>query len=708
MRATQQLLTPLRYAIGVSLLSIGIATSAAAQTAPEAVIPGEAGDDSSEILVTGRLDAAADLGGALGTRSILDTPLSITTVSREDLADRGVTALGDVFARDAAVTSQGSSNTIYSSNISVRGIPLDATNGYKINGLPIYNFGVELPVAFFERIDLLKGSSGFMYGFGAPGGIVNYVTAGPTADSRLAFDAGYRSSSIWSAHLDLGGPIAGDKLGYRLNVLGEDGKAPNGAQINNKAAALSLRSELAPGLTWTFDGIYQKRKTSDAIQGIATSSLVGIELPDAPSGRDRLPVTEGSFFNTEYYLIASGLRWQVAPDWTISADFSRSRNERRFSFDFAYLTNSAGNYTNFVNDSQSRNRFDQGRLIAEGDFKTGALSHSLVVGASIQRYVSQGNINQVFRATGTSNLFTGSPVPYASTMVIDMYRNADITQRALFASDTVTILPGLSLLAGIRWTDYEQHGYGTTRLRTSTYRKKPVTPTLAVLYKPSATTTLYASYVQSLEQGAIVSSIYTNRDALLAPLRSKQYEAGFKIDEARWSGSAAIFSVERGAGYANAANEYVQDGNIRYRGIDLNGRVRPSQNLSFGGGLLWLDAEYDKASAAIEGNRVEGTPKFQASGDVTYQFAALPGLGISADVRHNGNGTVNSAARIKTDAYTLFGLGLKYDTSVAGHSATLRANLTNLTNERYWYYIQPNFITPGEARTLSLSAQFSF
>lgn len=697
------------FALGVSLLSMGVASAAHAQAnAPIPITEDSDGEDRSEILVTGRLTASADLGGALGTRSILDTPLSVTTVTREDIADRGVTALGDVFARDASVVSQGSSNSIYSSNLSVRGIPLDATNGYKINGLPIYNFGVELPVAFFDRIDLLKGSSGFMYGFAAPGGIVNYVTAAPTAENRIAFDVGFRSNSIWSAHLDLGGPIAGEKLGYRLNVVGEDGRAPNGAEVNNKAAAVALRSELAPGLSWTFDGIYQKRKISDAIQGIATSSLVGTQLPEAPSGRLRLPVTDGSFLTTEYYLVSSGLRWEVGEDWTISADLSRSRNERRFSFDFAYLNNSAGDYTNFVNDSQSRNRFDQARLLAEGEFKTGGLSHSLVVGGSIQRYVLQGNVNQVFRATGTSNLFTGNPVPYTSTMVIDMYRSADITQRALFASDTVTILPGLSLLGGLRWTDYEQHGYGVSRLRTSTYRKKPVTPTLALLYKPSPTTTVYASYVESLEQGTIVSPIYANRDQILAPLRSTQYEAGFKIDEPLWSGSAAIFSVRRGSGYANAANEYVQDGYSLFRGLDLNGRIRPTQSLSVGGSLLWLDAKYKEASPAIEGNRVEGAPRFQAAGDVTYKVAVLPGLSLSADVRHNGNGTVNSAAVVKTGAYTLYGVGLKYDAVVGGNQATFRANLSNLTNKRYWYYIQPNFITPGDARTLSLSAQFAF
>lgn len=663
---------------------------------------------ASDILVTGQSEKTVNLGGAFGTRAILDTPLSVTSISREDLADRGVTALGDVFARDAAVTSQGDSNTIYSSNISVRGLQLDAANGYKINGLPIYNFGVELPVSFFDRVDLLKGSSGFLYGFGAPGGIVNYVTAKPTAEPRFSIDAGYRSDSIWSAHADLGGAIAGKYLGYRLNVLSEEGTAPNGGHVNNKAASLSLASQLTSNLQWTFDGIYQKRKTDGVIQGIGTSMFAGSALPAAPSGSDRLPATDGSFFNTEYYLVSSGLRWQFAPDWTVSANISRSGNTRRFSFDFAYLLDDAGNYTNYVNDSQSRNRFDQGQALVEGSFRTGPFAHQVVLGASVQRYQAFGNVNQVFAPTGTGNLYTGDPLPYSSSMVVDEYRSAEITQRALFASDTVQLLPGVSAVAGLRWTDYEQNGYNTAGARASRYRKKPITPTFALLYKPSSTTTLYASYIESLEQGTIVSSVYANRDALLSPLRSKQYEAGVKVDEKLWSGSAAVFSVRRGAGYANAANEYVQDGYALYRGIDVSGRIRPLEGLSIGASALWLDAEYRKTSAAIQGNRVEGTPKFQASGDVTYQLAAVPGLSASANLRRNGNGTVDSAAQLATSGYTLYGLGLKYETDLLGHAATLRANLSNLTNKRYWYYIQPGFIYPGEARTLSVGAQFAF
>lgn len=693
----------------VAAVGIGQPLAAFAQTQSAHRDANAEGNPSAneEILVTGQLSREADLGGTLGTRSILDTPLSISSVSREDLADRSVTSLGEVFARDPAVTSLGDTATIYSSNLSVRGLPLDAANGYKINGLPIYNFGAELPIAFFDRIDLLKGASGFLYGFSAPGGIVNYVTAKPTNDARSTVEAGYRSDSIFSGHVDLGGPVV-PGFGYRLNAIVEDGDARNGAHIRNKGAALSLAADLAPGLRWTFDGIYQRRETGNVVQGVSVSSFTGTALPTPPAGDDPLPVTPGSFFDTDYYLLATGLRLEIAPGWIVSADASSSANRRRFSFDFAYLRNAAGDYTNFVNDSRSRNRFDQGRLLVEGKFATGPLNHNLVLGASAQGYTVFGNVNQVFRATGSSNIYTGASVPYTSTMVVNPFKSAEVEQQALFASDTVEVLPGLSLLAGVRWTQYRQRGYATTRLRTSQYEKAPVTPTLAVLYKPSSSTTLYASYVESLEQGATVSSLYVNRDALLAPLRSRQYEAGFKIDERDWTGSAAVFSVRRGAAYANAANELVQDGYALYRGLDVNGRVRPVRGLSLGAGLLVLDARYEQASPAIVGNRVEGTPAFQLSGDIGYQFAAVPGLSLSADVRRNDDVTISSAASLRTPAYTLLGLGVKYDLALFGHQTILRANVTNLTDKRYWFYIQPNFIFPGEARTLSLGLQFAF
>lgn len=130
--------------------------------------------------------------GALGARSDLETPFSTRQITAEDLDARQVKSLGKIFANDASVMSLGDTYSFNAYSINVRGIPLDDYNGYKINGLPFFMTTVELPVETFESVQLLKGSSGFMYGFGAPGGIINFVTKKPTDKPLVSVDLGYR------------------------------------------------------------------------------------------------------------------------------------------------------------------------------------------------------------------------------------------------------------------------------------------------------------------------------------------------------------------------------------------------------------------------------------------------------------------------------------------------------------------------------------
>jgi iron complex outermembrane receptor protein len=688
-------------------MSAGLLHTVAAHAATDTAENPDPAQKGSEIRVEGRVADNSQVSGALGNHSVLDTPLSVTTVSQADLADRGVTSLGNVFALDAAVNSQGSTSTIYSSHLAVRGLQLDETNGYKINGLPTYNFGIELPIQFFDSVELLKGATGFLYGFGAPGGIVNYVTAKPTTQTHASFDAGYRSDSIWTTHADLGGSTANGRFGYRLNYLHEEGDARDGSHVNNNAVALSLVAHLTDTLDWTADGIYQKRKTRNAVQGLGTAFYTDTVLPTAPSGSLHLPATNGSYFNTDYYMATTGLHWQAAPNWTVALDLSHSGNTRRFSFDFDYFTDRSGDVIDYVNDSRSRNLFESAQLLVQGHATTGPITHDLVFGASTQGELSYGNVNQVFTSIGTTNIYTGPALNYAQTEVPQEYKSASFIQTSLFASDRIGLTPRLSLQAGLRWTDYKQNGYATTGLNNASYSASPVTPTLALIYKPVSHATLYASYVESLEQGTTVASNYANHDALLSPIRSRQYEVGAKLDTDRWTASAALFAVRRGAGYANAANEYVQNGYALYEGIDASARFRATRDVSLGTSLLLLHADYSKSDASVQGNRVEGTPGVQAGGDVTYTVHAVPGLSVNGNVRYNGNQTVDSAAVLHIGDYTLLGLGAKYATKLADHTVTFRANLSNLTNRRYWTFIQSGFLYPGQSRAVSLSAQIA-
>ncbi|KKB60740.1 hypothetical protein WM40_27445, partial [Robbsia andropogonis] len=68
----------------------------------------------------------------------------------------------------------------------------------------------------FERVELLKGLSGFMYGFGSPGGIVNYVLKRPTEKRFTTLTAGYESDGVFAEKLDTGGRAGPNaQLGYR-------------------------------------------------------------------------------------------------------------------------------------------------------------------------------------------------------------------------------------------------------------------------------------------------------------------------------------------------------------------------------------------------------------------------------------------------------------------------------------------------------------
>lgn len=206
----------------------------------------------------------------------------------------------------------------------------------------------------------------------------------------------------------------------------------------------------------------------------------------------------------------------------------------------------------------------------EGRFSTGPLKHLVVAGASWQKQKNDYSVDGVYQLQGTGNLRTQNTNTYYSQGGLDLYRAAEITQKALFASDTIDLTGGWSVLGGLRYTDYEQVGFNAAGARNSRYEKNGVlTPTVALMYNITPQTMAYASYIESLEPGSSVGNTYANFGALLDPLKSKQYELGIKTNQDGWAATAALFRIEKKAEYTNAANELVQDGKSIYQGLEL-------------------------------------------------------------------------------------------------------------------------------------------
>ena len=158
--------------------------------------------------------------GALGDRALRDTPFAITAVGREQIEQRQVVSLGEAFLLDPSVTTQVSAYASgWSSPIRNRGIELNF-DSYRVNGLQVSSWGTEWPLEVMEQVDLLKGPGGFLYGFGAPGGIVNYITKKPTDTPTFSAQLGWREQGIVSGGIDVGGRFGNEQMfGYRFNAF---------------------------------------------------------------------------------------------------------------------------------------------------------------------------------------------------------------------------------------------------------------------------------------------------------------------------------------------------------------------------------------------------------------------------------------------------------------------------------------------------------
>ena len=84
---------------------------------------------------------------------------------------------------------------------------------------------------------------------------------------------------------------------------------------------------------------------------------------------------------------------------------------------------------------------------------------------------------------------------------------------------------------GARHQRVEQDAFSTTTgLQTSSYGAEAVTPLAGIVVKPLQNVSLYANYAEGLSQGIIVPDTFANRGEILAPFKSKQQEAGVKVD----------------------------------------------------------------------------------------------------------------------------------------------------------------------------------
>ena len=137
----------------------------------------------------------------------------------------------------------------------------------------------------------------------------------------------------------------------------------------------------------------------------------------------------------------------------------------------------------------------------------------------------------------------------------------------------------------------------------------------------------------------------------------------------------------------------VQTGEVRLRGVELEGKAQLTDDLSLIAAYAYTHSEITKdnptaAGRSNEGNRYAFVPTHQASAWVDYEFPAGPaaGLGLGAGVRWSSATYGDNANAFKIDGNTLVDAGIRYD---LGHltpqlaGAELALDVQNLFDTDY-------------------------
>jgi iron complex outermembrane receptor protein len=694
------LLTPIALA---ACTAVTTPLPAAAQATPPAAV-----ETLPEVTVTGGSFASQLVQvGAFRDQDPLDVPLTNNVVNREVLDAQGVRTLFGALRNTAGVTRSQLSGSTYD-NISIRGILVENRGNYRLNGsLPIVNL-IDVPLENKERVEVLKGSSSLYYGLVPPSGVVNFVTKRAGKDPVTSFATSMNQHGAVDVHADIGRRFGTDgSMGVRVNAAA--GKEELGIdRFSGERGLLSLAYDwrFSPSFTFRLDVEHYRKDVSEQAAIALLPAVDGvISLPKVPDNRRNLAGEWQRYDAAATNVLARG-DITLGGDWMLTLEAGRARTERdrRFSQFQAYdLDTGEGTLRISFADGQ---RFTNTNYRAEllGRLDTGALTHELTFGATHnQRDAYSGD--SAANVNVAQNLYAPRDVAWLSPALVPG-TDSQIVDKGVYLFDRIALGPRWQALVGVRHADYEN----TTP--TSRYSATKTSPNVSLLFRPWRDVSVYASFLQGLEETGTAPANRANGGEILPPSVNKQKELGLK---ARLGGStllqAALFDIDRPQTTIDAANRFVLGGRSQYRGLELSASGEIGRTWALVASALWLDAEIVEVGAANAGElgkTPENTPRQTLSLFAEYRVPQVSGWAVSAGAYHVGKRMVNNLNQAELGSSTTLSVGTRYATRWAGRALTWQANLDNATDRDYWSSAGNGLLGASLPRTLRLAAKVDF
>lgn len=592
--------------LGASISLLAITSAAQAQEAPEGGL--------EEIVVTAQKRE----------QNLQQVPVSVTALSAEAIANKGITQFENLAQVAPGLTiTQGTQRTGNSINLrgigtSVFSIGVEPAVSVVVDDVPILNQGQAFStLTDIERIEVLRGPQGTLFGKNASAGVVNIVTRAPTETFSGRIAASATTDEEYRVEAGISGPL-GENVGFRINGFYSDfrGYVKNLATGNYLGADESwgirgkLVADLSDSVKVTISAEHSEtdgNSTPRTVLSFAPGATVfGASLA---TNLGTIKAGPGNYLlNQNYDGIAKGESTNVSGRISIdlgSVDLISITSYQKWGLDTQDDVEQLnlpvfGSATGLVQSSpyDTKNVTQELRLVstAPGPFQ-------YILGA----FFSSGETDRSFDR--------GPSGPLLSKWV----SNAGTKTYAAFAQGTYDLAATTHLDAGIRY-NHEKIDVSFQRLNVPATQPAnnaiclavcmgnasddAVTGKIALRQDVAERVMVYASFATGYKgQGYDVSSGFTPARAAnpVKPETSHTYEIGFKsrfldnrvqfnltgfwTDYKNFQSQSAVVQPDQSIQF-----QLNNVGKLRTRGIDLELQTKPTRELSFDLAGTWMDA----------------------------------------------------------------------------------------------------------------------
>lgn len=650
--------------------------------------------------------------------SYMENPQAYTSINQSLMKEQVTTDLSEVIRNVPGMIkmqgSPGRGSGDGSFYYNLRGFP---TKVSMVDGVPATTNG-EIDPADVERIEVIKGPSGTLYGGTVTsfGGLINIVSKKP--QDYFGGEVSYTMGSFNLNRLtaDIHGPVTSDrKTLFRMNAAYQYQNGFRDAEFRKSFfAAPSFSYQVNDRLRFNLGAqIYNYEGTNTPIIFLSrtrpffarTPKELGFDWSRSYSNNDmtlKAPATN----------VKGEASYRISDNWTSQTIISRNfrKTEGLYQYQFIRGNDSDAQLERNVQFNNSEASSTSIQQNFNGTFQIGRVKNKLLIGLDYFNQSLRNNHSPIvkFDTINGQNLASDygfisrelatARIQQSKEKMVRTYSSSNVY--GAYVSDVLYLTDRWTTLLSLRVDHFNSRGQLNlnTNVRSGDYEQTAVSPKFGMVYQVlKDRLSAYANYMNGFSNVAPVDNKglegYTD---IMKPQSANQWEAGVKTNfwNNRFNFTASYYDITvnnmtRDISVTQGGKDYnitIQDGEQRSKGLEFELITNPVRGLNIITGYTYNDSKFQKADDKVNGRRPASAGPahvFNSWTSYVFQSKALHGIGLGLGVNRVGEQiTVDHAAtgQFIFPAYTLVNASVSFEREK--YRIGLRMN--NLTNTEYF------------------------